>query len=491
MRAIRRLATSVVVAWCLCACTGEIGDDDTANAVDPGPEYLPADGVTLTEVAIYQGVERVLVKDGAAVAGVSVIAGRDALVRVFYQTDAGYDGAAVLSRLTIGEAAPLEVAGPLGSSSKRDTLGSTIDFHVPGSSITATAGFRVEVLRAAVQTSGKNAAASHPASGQQTLAAISVGDKLKVVLIPIRYLADGSGRLPDTSPEQQQIYRDAIWRMYPTPEVEVRVAEPIDWNGVVKGDGTGWSELLEGMIGYRKSANAAYDEYYYGLFRATDTFGQFCQGTCVAGLSNLVDNPFQAWSRVGVGIGFPGPEVGETAAHEVGHEHGRAHAPCGTAQGVDPTYPHQGGATGAWGYDLIKKQLVAPTDVDFMSYCKPQWISDYTYAALLTRMQTVNNGMMALLGAGAIRRYERVALRPDGSVAWLEPLELDIPPLGAAEPIQLDSDQGPSEVMGHFFPYSHLPGGTVLFASPPARLTRVTVRKQAMSAPLRPRHESP
>ena len=35
-----------------------------------------------------------------------------------------------------------------------------------------------------------------------------------------------------------------------------------------------------------------------------------------------------------------------TAAHEVGHAHGREHAPCGGAQSTDPSFPYSNGGIG-------------------------------------------------------------------------------------------------------------------------------------------------
>ncbi len=473
-----RLWVAIALAAMTSGCTGSLGGDEGAAPGPSGPDYLPADGVTITEVAIYQGVERILMKDGAAPMGAPVIAGRDAIVRVFYTTDASYDGEPVVARLTLGDGPPLERAAPLGKPSKQESLGSTINFDVAGSLITPDTAFRVEILRSAAQSSGKNAGAVHPQEGRQTLGAVSTGAKLRVVLVPVRYKADGSNRLPDTSPAQLQIYRDALWRIYPVPQIDIRVADPFDWGGAVNGNGNGWVELLNAMTTYRKNAGAAFDEYYYGVFRATDKFEQFCAGTCLAGLSQIAPTPMQAWSRVGIGIGYSGASTGETAAHEIGHEHGRGHAPCGTNQGVDAAYPYKGGVTGVWGYDLVLKQLLPATSQDLMSYCSPKWVSDYNYAAFAIRLQAVN--AMAELAGGATTRYERVSIS-GGKATWLEPLDLDVPPLGAPEPVHLETDAGPLDVQGHFFRLSHLDGGTVLFASPAARLRSVIVR----SAPAR------
>ena len=81
--------------------------------------------------------------------------------------------------------------------------------------------------------------------------------------------------------------------------------------------------------------------------------------------------------------GFSIPEPG-TIAHELGHNLGLRHAPCGGAGDPDPSFPHPDGSAGAWGYDFARGELVRPTTPDLMSYCgPPDGISDYHFANAL------------------------------------------------------------------------------------------------------------
>jgi len=72
-------------------------------------------------------------------------------------------------------------------------------------------------------------------------------------------------------------------------------------------------------------------------------------------------------------------------AHELGHNLSLDHAPCGSPAGVDPSFPYPDGSSGAWGYDAREGgSLIDPGDYkDIMSYCEPEWISDYSFTNAL------------------------------------------------------------------------------------------------------------
>ena len=84
---------------------------------------------------------------------------------------------------------------------------------------------------------------------------------------------------------------------------------------------------------------------------------------------------------IGGRTSFSKPNV-TIMAHELGHNMGLFHAPCGGAFGSDPHYPTPDGSIGAWGY-AQGVGLVGPTSADLMTYCEPRWIGDYHFTRAL------------------------------------------------------------------------------------------------------------
>ena len=75
-----------------------------------------------------------------------------------------------------------------------------------------------------------------------------------------------------------------------------------------------------------------------------------------------------------------------TMTHEFGHNMSLLHTNCGDPRYfVDWDFPHAGGRTGAWGHDRETGTLWSPATAEVMSYCRGlgYWVSDYHYAKAL------------------------------------------------------------------------------------------------------------
>ena len=120
-----------------------------------------------------------------------------------------------------------------------------------------------------------------------------------------------------------------------------------------------------------------------------------------------------------------------TIAHELGHNLSLHHAPCGSADGPDPSFPYSDGSIGAWGYDFRDGgSLIQKSKPDLMSYCRPPWISDYSFTnALRFRLSDADSVGLPMPPATGARALLLWGGQRADSVPFLEPAFLvDAPP---------------------------------------------------------------
>jgi hypothetical protein len=458
-----------------------VGGDAGAGGSTVMNPFADASGVTITQIAIYQGVKVQLMKDGQlGVPKAPVVAGREALVRLWVTTDGNYNGKPVTARFNINGADPVETTTTVPANPDDPDLNSTINLKIPGASIQPGMQYSVGLLQPSEDSKGPNPGARYPGEGFAPTDTQSAGKTLKIVLVPIAYGADGSNRLPDTSPAQLQGYKDLFYAMYPAPEIDLTVRDPVQYNQGISANGNGWEQLL-GYIGQvRANDNAPYEAYYYGVFSPGQSFNEFCAGGCVAGLGNI--GPVSDdYSRHAIGLGFggggqPSEITWETAVHEIGHTHGRYHSPCGGAAGADPQYPHDGALLGEWGYNLVTQQLYGPDNfTDVMGYCQPIWVSDYTFNAFFQRIKGVNNANKVFPQEVMDLTYDRARIDGKGDVHWDSSLHLKYPPQ-ALEQVDLTVQTGKiaQVVKAQLYTYDHLPGGMLVWPQSGAPASSVT-----------------
>jgi hypothetical protein len=428
--------TAVVL---LSSCEGDVlrspGEGTTpppsAAAVDRGP--CP---VQLSDLALYQTLKVPVVSAGDTVSArpVDLVEGKAALARVMVApVDPSAPPVNVRARLTVTSSAgtsTLEDALLVGAASTEEALESSLVFSVGAELLRSDAAVAVDLLEPA-SCASKPEQARLPRQGMAALAPRKTG-VLKVVLVPVRYDADGSGRLPDTSDQQKERIRSTMTALYPVGTVEITVRDV--WTSTVdltNSSSSGWSSFLDSMRGLRAADHAPDDVYYYGLVQPAPTLQGYCQRACIAGISFQVTEN-RAALRVGVGLAYPGDTTALTLAHEVGHQHGRGHAPCGATAGLDPAFPHAGGVTGTWGLDSRTSALIPPTRKDVMSYCNPQWLSDYNYQALLERSAVVNPRVAAELSPLPVGDWDVLLVDADGVTRRGHPLTGFAPPVDTA-----------------------------------------------------------
>lgn len=443
---------------------------DTAPTEPAVPDY--ANAIRIQRVSFYQGVERPVWQDLSAPTGVDVpvIAERDALVRVFVRPLAAYEARRLRVHLSLLDetgtpTVELEQAMRVEGESTDTDVDSTFNFLLTGKDLTVDTELLVELREANKETKGAASGSLRTAFDSRTDLTgglpIEEGEDITILVFPLRYNADGSGRLPDTSAFTMNALAQRVEAMYPVRSATVEVAAANDWSGQILANGQGFSDVLYALSNTR---DAAKDEdpntYYYALFNPANSFASFCGSSCTVGLSNLAYSANYPFLRASVGVGFTEYDIaGETLVHELGHAHGRYHAPCGGPAQVDGYYPYTGGGIGSWGYDQRSQTLLDPSDfTDMMGYCDPIWVSDYTFGSLWDRVAEVEARPRSMP-----RMVTRLRIEGDEVVGQ------DLVTLqgtsGAGLPVtveRFDAD-GVSQGRTHawLMPYSHLAGGMV------------------------------
>jgi Peptidase M66 len=160
---------------------------------------------------------------------------------------------------------------------------------------------------------------------------------------------------------------------------------------------TAFASLLLQLSDLHRIENAPNTTYYYGstpkltagLAGAAGVFGKSSVG---------FDNPNKA-------------KVLQMIVHELGHNFGLIHAPCGNPASVDAQYPYTNGHLGSgsrfvWGYNAPSKTFIDPRDNnrwEIMSYCSPgDTFSDYNYRKVQAYLAAPANAQLNYAAAPSV-----------------------------------------------------------------------------------------
>lgn len=444
------------------ACGGAVGDTCTSTL---------AHDISITEVALYQAGKVALMQEGAAVdpAGreVDVVAGKNGIVRVFVNPEAGFTNRVLSARLTLIDGDEPQVLfhkRSVDGPTVENSLATSFNIDVAGDLITPTTRYFIELVECDADT-GTEVSPRFPATGDQELGARETGI-LRVQLVPL-VVNDIEASADDGWLEGYRAYMEA---MYPVSGVEFSVGEPLRAPYAVSADGNGWEGALQQLAQQHQNDGAPNDLYYYGLMQPAPSLGQYCNYGCVAGLGYVPEaGPYYKDVRVAIGISYAdsmqaADMSAATMAHEVGHNHGREHSPCGGAAYPGP-FPHEGALIGWWGF-RYPDQLKAPDQhTDIMGYCENQWVSDFTYQAFLERVVTINSATR-WINPNPIGTWEVIVTSTFGSF-WGAAPRGAVTAVGKAEPAQVIDNAGNeiAQVTVYRAVMDHLSGASIMVPS--------------------------
>ena len=337
---------------------------------------------------------------------VPLVAGDDALLRVFVMAAREVEAAMPPVRATFyRDGARVHTAEIAGQAThvpwqiNEGSLGSSANALVPGHVVMPGVEMVVDVDPDQTLDPALGIVSRLPEAGRTALDVRPV-PPLELTLIPFLW-EENPDRSVLTQTEgltaESDLFR-ATRDLLPVREFRLKVHEPV----MTSVDPTSDSarhlgpevELIYAMEGAKG--------YYMGIFRSVGASG-------LQGIALLPGYTSQSILDENV------------IAHELGHNLNLAHAPGCGAGGPDPEYPYEEGDIGSWGYDFINEALVSPATSDLMSYCRPQWISDYSFTRALARRVQAETGRLAaaktapakgLLIWGGLSENETLFLEP-------------------------------------------------------------------------------
>ena len=338
----------------------------------PVPLNLVIDGMYVTQAAAkYDGTTPIIV-------------GRDAYLRVFVKANQAntatptvrvrlYSGAALIQTSTInapGASVPTTIT--------EGTFASSWNLLIPAATVQANLRVLADVDPTNGVLESNDADNTFPVSATPFVLDVRTVPTWNIRFVPVLQSVNSlQGNV--TAGNAATFLIDPL-KLLPVAaySADVRAVYTTTAPVLQSGNGNGaWGTILSEVAALR-GADAS-TRYYYGVVKAS-------YGSGVAGIG-YVGGGIQTslgWDALPSGSGV--------MAHEVGHNMGRQHSPCGGAGGPDPAYPYAGGIIGTYGLDLTTLAVKAPaTNFDFMGYCSPNWVSDYTWSGLITYRQAGPN----------------------------------------------------------------------------------------------------
>ena len=280
---------------------------------------------------------------------VPLVRDRDALLRVFVtanQVNAAmpdvdvtlYAGGVAIAELTIP--AP-GISTPL--SPDEATLNNSWNVILDKSLIRSNLSITATVDAANAIAEGDESDNVFPASGTPLPLDVRTVPPFDVTFVPV--ITRANGRRGDVTDANHPEYLEPTMRMHPLEswDATVHAAYTTTTSLALQSDNgnNAWGTILSEINSLRLAESSM--RHYYGVVNPNYSSG-------VAGVGYIGGAPAAlGWDKRG--------SRGSVAAHEWGHNWGRAHAPCGGAANPDANYPYANGEIGVIGYDVVNETL--------------------------------------------------------------------------------------------------------------------------------------
>jgi Metallo-peptidase family M12B Reprolysin-like len=329
---------------------------------------------------------------------VPLVQGRDGYLRVFVVADRAntvapnvqvrlYNGGSLFSTLTI-----LSSGFSVPTAIDESSLAYSWDTTLAGSIIQPGLAIEAEVNPGGVITETDPSDNVYPSTGPMLLNVQSV-PTLDVTLVPVRQ--SGSLLVGRVTATNKDSFLVTTQRMHPidtfSTVLHATYSTQTSLTLQANNSNGAWGTILGEIDALRIAEHSP--RYYYGVARVTYSSG-------VAGVAYVSQSGTTPGSGQRAALGWDYlPSASVVAAHELGHNWGRNHAPCGGPAGIDPQYPRPDGTIGKYGMDVVEKTLEASTLTDVMGYCDPKWISDYTYRGVMSYLRAPSPPLLSVTSA--------------------------------------------------------------------------------------------
>jgi hypothetical protein len=424
---------------------GSEGESGTGSVPEP---TAWARGISLVRVEANQGVAIALFENGSLVEpnerNADLVRERTTVIRAYWDLEEDFEPRMIDAHLRLATqeddvevlVQTLYVDGP---PRERD-LDGTFTWILPPEAVRPDLSFSVE-LHEIEGTPPSDVAVTPPrvpAEGEAPLGVSPDDMVLRVVFIPVQHTTGGGVQL---TPANQTKVAERMLAEHPVESVEITWREPWVVSGQLVSLDDGWDILSTA----RAQDGAAPNVYYHLLLDRDNCCANNGQWgwSGIGGVANDSPNAANWGGRDAMSKVNANGEWGTgVIVHELGHNHGRHHAPCGNVAGADQGYPtdppHTEAGIGVQGYDIVAGALYNPFPndppqgqwdrpyKDRMSYCSPSWWSDYNWQHIVQRLRLLTswdtNAFEPSMGL-------RAFVAADGELTWSV-----VPLVGAVDP---------------------------------------------------------